>query len=45
MIGVARSTASELISQLRQAGVLSNRGRSLIIDRQAAEQFLLTGSR
>lgn len=40
MIGVVRSTASELIGQLRRAGVVNNRGRSLIIHRRAAEQFL-----
>ncbi len=40
MIGVVRSTASELIGQLRQAGVVSNRGRCLIIHRRAAQHFL-----
>ncbi len=41
MIGVVRSTASALISQLRRAGVLSGRGHCLIVHRRAAERFLL----
>jgi len=40
MIGVVRSTVSETIGQLRQAGVLSGQGRCLIVHRPAAEQFL-----
>ena len=40
MIGVVRSTVSELISQLRRAGVISGRGRRLTIHRPAAEAFL-----
>jgi CRP/FNR family transcriptional regulator len=40
MIGVVRSTVSHLIGALRRAKVLSGRGRRLIIDRQAAQQYL-----
>ena len=40
MIGVVRSTVSELLSELRQAGVVSNRGRRLIVHRQAALEYL-----
>ncbi len=40
MIGVVRSTVSELISQLRRLGVLSGRGRGLTIHRAAAISFL-----
>lgn len=40
MIGVVRSTVSETIGQLRQAGVLSGQGRYLVVHRPAAEQFL-----
>ena len=43
MIGVVRSTVSELIGELRREGVLSGQGRRLIVHRQAAERFLLTG--
>ncbi len=41
MIGVARTTVSTLISQLRHSGVLSGQGRCLIVHRQAVERFLL----
>jgi len=41
MIGVVRSTVSELIGELRREGVLSGQGRRLIVHRQAAERFLL----
>jgi CRP/FNR family transcriptional regulator len=41
MVGVARTTVSELIGQLRRTGVLGGRGRCLIVNRQAAEQLLL----
>lgn len=41
MIGVVRSTASLLISQLRQAGVLGGQGRCLIVHRRVAEEFLI----
>lgn len=41
MVGVARTTISELIGQLRRAGVLGGHGRCLIVNRQAAEQYLL----
>lgn len=41
MIGVARTTVSELIGQLRRAGVLGGQGRNLIVNRQAAKQYLL----
>jgi CRP-like cAMP-binding protein len=41
MVGVARTTVSELISQLRRSGVLGGRGRCLIVNRQSAEQLLL----
>src|SRR3970040_590165 len=43
MIGVVRSTVSETIGQLRQAGVLSGQGRCLIVHRSAAGQFLREG--
>ena len=43
MIGLVRSTVSETIGQLRQAGVLSGQGRCLIVHRSAAEQFLREG--
>jgi len=45
MIGVVRSTVSETISQLRQAGVLSGQGRGLTVHRRKAEQFVREGSR
>jgi CRP/FNR family transcriptional regulator len=41
MVGVARTTVSELISQLRREGVLGGYGRCLIVNRRAAEQRLL----
>jgi CRP/FNR family transcriptional regulator len=40
MAGVARTTVSESISQLRRAGVLHSESRPLIVNRRAAEQFL-----
>ncbi|MDQ4078924.1 MAG: Crp/Fnr family transcriptional regulator [Chloroflexota bacterium] len=40
MIGVARSTVSELLGQLREAGVVSGRGRDVVVHRCAAERFL-----
>ncbi len=40
MIGVVRSTVSNLIGELRKAKILSGRGRRLIIYRQAAQQYL-----
>ena len=43
MIGVVRSTVSETIGQLRQAGVLSGQGRGLIVHRPLAEEFLRGG--
>lgn len=41
MIGVVRPTVSEAIGELREAGVLCGEGRHLVVDRRAAEQFLL----
>lgn len=43
MVGVARTTVSELISQLRRDGVLGGHGRSLIVNRRAAERCLQEG--
>ncbi len=40
LIGAARTTVSELIGQLRRAGVLGGEGRHLIVYRHDAEQFL-----
>lgn len=40
MIGVVRSTASTLVGQLQEAGVLGGQGRRLVIHRREAEQFL-----
>lgn len=40
MIGLVRSTVSEIISDLRRAGVVSGQGRKLIVNRRAAEQYL-----
>ncbi len=40
LIGASRTTVSELISQLRRAGVLGGKGRRLVVHRGAAEQFL-----
>ncbi len=40
MIGVARTTVSELMGQLRQAGVVSGGPRRLIVYRRAAERYL-----
>lgn len=40
MVGVVRSTVSEIIADLRQIGVVSGQGRTLVIHRQAAEQYL-----
>lgn len=40
MIGAARQTVSRSISELRRAGVLEGEGRCLVVNRQAAEQFL-----
>jgi CRP/FNR family cyclic AMP-dependent transcriptional regulator len=45
MIGVVRSTVTELIGQLRRNGVLGGRGHHLIVYRKAAENYLLEGSR
>ncbi|MDQ4078883.1 MAG: Crp/Fnr family transcriptional regulator [Chloroflexota bacterium] len=44
MIGVARGTASELLSELRRAGIISGKGRELIIHRRAAQRFLEEGN-
>ncbi len=44
MVGVVRSTVSDVIGQLRREGVLGGQGRSLIVNRSAAEQFLLDAS-
>ena len=41
MIGAVRSTVTALIGHLRRSGVLSGRGRRLVVHRQMAEQFLL----
>ena len=41
MVGIVRSTVSEIISDLRRAGVVTGQGRTLIIHRRAAEQHLL----
>lgn len=40
LIGVARTTVSELIGQLREVGILGGSGRRLVVYRRAAEQFL-----
>jgi len=40
LIGAARTTVSELITQLRKQGVLGGEGRTVIVHRAAAEQFL-----
>ncbi len=40
MIGVVRSTVSTLIGQLQRRGVVSRRGRRLIVRRGAARRFL-----
>lgn len=40
MIGLVRSTVSEIISDLRRAGVVSGQGRNLLVNRPAAEQYL-----
>ena len=40
MIGVARTTVSETISDLRRCGVVSGQGRNIIVNRRLAEQFL-----
>lgn len=40
MIGMARTTVSEIISDLRRCGVVGRQGRNLTVNRQAAEQFL-----
>ncbi len=41
MIGVVRSTVSELISSLARQGIVSREGRQLIVHHDAAEQYLL----
>jgi CRP-like cAMP-binding protein len=40
MIGVVRSTVSELIGKLRQCGVLGGQGHHLTVYRRAAENYL-----
>ncbi len=40
MIGLVRSTVSEIISDLRRVGVVSGQGRNLIVHRRVAEQYL-----
>ncbi len=40
MIGVVRSTLSELMTSLRRRGILISRGREITVDRRAAEKFL-----
>jgi CRP/FNR family transcriptional regulator len=40
MIGVVRSTVSELIGKLRRSGVLGGRGHYLTVYRKAAEDYL-----
>lgn len=40
MIGVKRTTVSELISELRNKGIVSGKGRQLLINRAAATGFI-----
>ena len=40
LIGVVRTTVSELIGELRQEGVITTSGRTLTVDRKAAQLFL-----
>lgn len=40
MIGLVRSTVSEIISDLRREGVVSGQGRNLVVHRLVAEQYL-----
>lgn len=40
MIGIVRSTVSEIIAALRQVGVVTGSGRTLVVHRQTAEQYL-----
>jgi len=44
MIGVVRSTVSEMVGQLRSEGVLGGQGRRLVVHRRAAERLLLTAA-
>lgn len=41
MIGVVRTTVSELMSELSRRGIVSRKGRQLIVHRDVAEQYLL----
>ena len=40
MIGVVRNTVTEVISQLRQVGVVSGRGAKMVVRRAVAEEYL-----
>ena len=41
MIGVVRSTVSEIIGQLRSEGILGGQGRHIIVNRLEAERYLV----
>ena len=43
MIGVVRSTVSELMGQLREIGVVTTNGRSITLHRRPAYHFLSCG--
>jgi len=40
MVGLIRSTVTEIISQFRRAGIVSGRGPKMLVQRAAVEQYL-----